>query len=76
MYACIRFGQALAIAQSQGDVVLEMRTLAVSSSTDFVYLRYQECLEKSLRIIELAHRVDEPGAEVGVVRDARGAVRP
>ena len=58
------FRQALAIAQHEGDVALEMRTLAESVRSDFAHLRYQECLEKGLRIIELAHRVDEPGAEV------------
>ncbi|MFQ6030601.1 MAG: LuxR C-terminal-related transcriptional regulator, partial [Dehalococcoidia bacterium] len=58
------FGQALAIAQRDGDVALEMQTLVESASTDSAHLRYRESLEKSLKAVELARRTDEPRVEV------------
>jgi tetratricopeptide (TPR) repeat protein len=57
-------GQALAIAQREGDLHLEMRTLAESAYVDIFHLHFQECLEKSQRAIELARRLDEPAAEM------------
>ncbi len=53
------FNRALTIAQSQGDLNLEMQTLAASTSVDYDYLRNLECVEKSMRVIELAHRVND-----------------
>ncbi|MCH8282814.1 MAG: hypothetical protein IIC96_19295, partial [Chloroflexi bacterium] len=58
------FGKALTIARREGDAALEMRTLADSANADLYQLRWRECLEKGLQAIELAHRADEPYAEV------------
>ena len=58
------FRRALAIAQREGDVSLELRTLANAANVDYFHLRFQEALEKSLRAIELARRADDPRAEV------------
>jgi DNA-binding CsgD family transcriptional regulator len=57
------FARALAIAQREGDVALEMRTLADAANVDMLLSRYQESLEKSMRAIELAHHVDDPRTE-------------
>jgi tetratricopeptide (TPR) repeat protein len=56
--------RALAIAQREGDEGLEMRTLASAIEVDVFHLRDQEALNKSLRAIELGHRVDDPHSEV------------
>ena len=58
------FDRALAIAQGQGDLNLEMQTLAASANVDFYHLRSLECVEKSVRVIELARRVGAPHVEV------------
>jgi len=57
------FDRALAIAEREGDVALEMRTLANAADTDWYQLRGQEVLRKSLRAIELARRASDPRAE-------------
>ena len=57
-------GQALAIAQREGDTALESRTLASACSLDVLQLRTEECLVKALRAIELAPGADAPQAEV------------
>ena len=53
------FGRALAISHGKGDEALEMRTLVNSGRTDAFHLRWQESLEKCLRAIELARRLDD-----------------
>jgi tetratricopeptide (TPR) repeat protein len=58
------FDRALAIARQKRDAALEVRTLASICSLDFFYLRFQECLEKSLWAIELARRAGDPQDEV------------
>ena len=60
------YTQALAIAQSEGDEELELRTLENAAAVDFIHGNYQETLEKSLRGLELARRLDNPRAEAGV----------
>jgi DNA-binding CsgD family transcriptional regulator/RecA/RadA recombinase len=57
------FGRALAIARREGDVALEMRTLAYACQADFWHLHLLEGLENGLRAIDLALRNDEPRAE-------------
>jgi tetratricopeptide (TPR) repeat protein len=51
--------RALAIAQREADAALEMRTLAYGSDVDCFHLRFQESVEKGLRAIEIAQRVDD-----------------
>ncbi len=57
------FTRALAIAQSQGNVALELRTLANASQVHHHYGRGQETIETGLRAIELAGRIDDPRHE-------------
>ena len=57
------FARALAIARREGDVALEMQTLADAANVDMLHSRYQESLEKGMRAIELAHHVDDPRAD-------------
>ena len=57
------FDRALAIAEREADVALEMRTLANAADTDWYQLRSQEVLRKSLRAIELARRANDPRTE-------------
>ena len=54
------FTRALAIAQEEGDEIRDMRTLVSAGRTDAHQLRWQESLEKCLRAIELAHRLNDP----------------
>ena len=58
------FATALSIAKREGDVALEMRTLADAANVDLYESRWQECLSKALRSIELAQRTDEPYTEI------------
>jgi len=58
------FDRALAIAQREGDVGLELRTLAGAVNVDAYHLRWRECLEKSPGAIELAQGVDDPYSEL------------
>ncbi len=52
------FGRSMTIAEGLGDAALEMRTLAWAARVDRFHLRYQECLDKSRRAIELSQRPD------------------
>ena len=56
--------RALAIAQREGDTALEIRTLANAVSVDYFHFRYQDALEKGLRVIELASHLNNPLAEM------------
>ena len=58
------FDRALAIAQRTGDVALEVRTLARSSTVDYWHLRWQGTIAKGLRAIELAQREGDLLSEV------------
>ena len=60
------FTRALAIAQREGDTELELRTLGNAAIVDTFHGHFNESLEKSLRGLELARRVDNPRAELGV----------
>ena len=55
--------RALAIAQRENDKALEMVTLATATDLDVFHTRYQECVEKSLRIIDLAGQINDPRSE-------------
>ena len=57
------FASALEIAHRVNDTSLEMRALVESAYVDFFHLRHQECIEKSLKAIELLHGIDDPGTE-------------
>ena len=56
------FGQALAIARREQDVVLEVRTLGASGEVDFFHLRLPEALEKARQAIEMARGLDHSQA--------------
>ncbi|MEK7817178.1 MAG: hypothetical protein AAB281_02880, partial [Actinomycetota bacterium] len=58
------FRQALAIARREGDVAMEAGTLANAAYVDNHQFRHAEGLEKSLRAIELARRIEDPRTEV------------
>ena len=58
------FSRALAIARREGDEALEMRTSAEAASVAYAHLRHEECLQRILRTIELAQRIDDPHSEV------------
>ena len=57
------FERALAIAQLEKDVAMEIRTLANGAIVDVYHLHYEEGLDKSRKAIEMARRVDAPQAE-------------
>ena len=59
------FGKALAIAHREGDEILEMRTLTNDARAEMYRQRYQQCLEQSLKVIQLAARADDPQSEMG-----------
>jgi tetratricopeptide (TPR) repeat protein len=56
------FAQALAIARREGDLALEVRTLAAAADVDFYHLRFQEGLERARRAIALAGRLGDQQA--------------
>jgi DNA-binding CsgD family transcriptional regulator len=56
------FAQALAIARREGDLALEVRTLAVAANVDYFHLRSQEGLEQARRAIALAGRLADQAA--------------
>ena len=60
------FDRALAIAQREQDVRLEMETLANAAQVDVFHLRNQESSEKILRAVDLISRADDPRTEVAV----------
>ena len=52
-------GRALAIAKQERDTALEMRILVAAGHIDAFHLRYQDCLEKDARAIELASQGEQ-----------------
>jgi DNA-binding CsgD family transcriptional regulator len=56
------FAQALAISRREGDLALEVRTLATAADVDYFHLRVQEGLEKARRAIALAGRLGDQQA--------------
>ena len=57
-------GRALAIAQREGDIALEIRTLSWGTVVDLFYHCHEEGLKKCMRAIELVRYADDPIAEV------------
>jgi DNA-binding CsgD family transcriptional regulator len=58
-----RFAQARAIATAHQDAVLELRSLAYSSSVNHFALRWPEALADSRRALRIAREVDDPHSE-------------
>jgi tetratricopeptide (TPR) repeat protein len=58
------FRQALSIARRDGDAALERRTLANAAFVDAFHLRWQDCLERGLRAIELAQQAGDTRTEI------------
>jgi DNA-binding SARP family transcriptional activator/tetratricopeptide (TPR) repeat protein len=58
------FQRSYRIAHRLGDEALEARTLVSDAHVDFWHLRWQACLEKSLRAIELAAEADDYRTEM------------
>ncbi|MFQ6028623.1 MAG: AAA family ATPase [Dehalococcoidia bacterium] len=58
------FERAVTIAQHQGDIALEFRTLAHASYMDYFHLNWDDSLEKGRRATELTQRVADPYAAV------------
>ena len=58
------FDRALAIARREGNLGLEMKTLASATRVDFHHNSFQKCIEEGLQAIELAHQVDDLRAEI------------
>ena len=67
------FNRSLAIARREADTVLEMRSLEEAAAVDYAHLRYPECLEKSLRGVQLARRLNAHRTEVETLFYAVGA---
>ncbi|MCI0878569.1 MAG: tetratricopeptide repeat protein [Chloroflexi bacterium] len=57
-------GRAITIARREGDVPLEMQTLAYAALVSAQHLRWQESLDNGLRAIELAPGDENPVSEV------------
>ena len=62
--AQLAFQQALAIAEQQDDAGLERRTLAYAAFVDAFHRRWESCLPRGLRAIELAHRAEDLHSEI------------
>jgi len=58
------FRRALAIAGHEQDESLEMQALARAAAVDGYHLRFPESLEKNLRAIKLAQKLDDPVYEI------------
>jgi tetratricopeptide (TPR) repeat protein len=58
------FSLALAIARREGDIALEVQTLANASLVDWRHMRWQDSLAKGLRVIELTRRASNPPSEM------------
>ena len=55
--------RALSLARNEGNESLEMRTLVAATQVEWWHLRWQQCIDRSLRVLELARRADDPFAE-------------
>ena len=64
--AQLALGRAIAIARREGDVALEVRTLAQAAGVSWTHLHWQESVDNGLRSIELANAEENPGVEEGV----------
>ena len=57
------FDRALEIAETVGDAALEMRTWSNAAVVDMFFLRWEGCVEKCLKAIDLAPIANEPQTE-------------
>ncbi|MCH8282608.1 MAG: hypothetical protein IIC96_18260, partial [Chloroflexi bacterium] len=57
------FNKALSIARREGDLRLEISTLASAAYADMYFVQFPECLEKCLRVIEMTQGTDDPYSE-------------
>ena len=55
--------RALAIAEREGDVALEMWTLARTGHVELYYMRMEDCVEKDARALELNSRIEDPNVD-------------
>ena len=66
--------RSLAIARQQGDAGLERRALALAARVDWWHMRWEECVARSTRALELAQAADDQQTEMyarsWLVRDA------
>jgi DNA-binding CsgD family transcriptional regulator len=62
-------GQALEIAQREGDGILKMRALVAAGHAEAAHLRFQESLGYDLAAIELASSVNEPFEETHALHE-------
>ena len=58
------FRDALEIAHRENNVDMEMSALVNAVQVDYFHIRRQECLDKCRRVVELARRTENEGAEV------------
>jgi tetratricopeptide (TPR) repeat protein len=58
------FDRALEIAQREGDINLEMRTMVYVAGLDGEYLEFENTLAKSLRTVQLARHEPNPQVEL------------
>jgi predicted ATPase len=58
------FDRALDIAQQEGDVNLEMRTMAYVACLEGEYLQFEDTLARSLRTLQLARHEPNPQVEL------------
>ena len=57
------FDKALAIARRDNDISLELWTLTTAGTVDTFFMRWQECVDKCQKVIDLAVAGNEPVAE-------------
>ena len=66
--------RSLAIARAYGDTALERRALALAARVDWWHMRWDQCVARSTRALELAQAVDDQQTELyarsWLVRDA------
>jgi tetratricopeptide (TPR) repeat protein len=63
-----QFRRALSIAQREGDSSIERTALANAAMVDAFHLRWQDCVAKGSRAIELAREAADPRTEVPASR--------
>jgi tetratricopeptide (TPR) repeat protein len=66
--------RSLAIAREYGDTALERRALALAARVDWWHMRWEQCVARSTRALELAQAADDQQTELyarsWLVRDA------
>ena len=67
-------GRALAIAQREGDLALQMQALAFSADVEGWHFHWQQSLDDALQALGMTHLVDNPLAEMFANLWARAAL--